>query len=247
MSAYAGRGLHGQMVEELGGRIVRGHYQPGAPLYADVLEREFEVSKTVVREALRVLAAKGLVETRQKRGTVVRPRREWGLLDSDVLRWQGGDQPNFTFLENLAEVRAIVEPAGARLAAQRRTEDDLALLDAALDAMASADADTMAAADVRFHRAVLEAAHNELLSQMEVVLAAGLQLRDEFVHHSHDASDSIPAHRALVDAIRSGDEQLAGKTVEDLLAQSAKDLAAARAKSERRTRRPARSTRSART
>lgn len=232
MSAYAGRGLHGQMVEEIGARIVHGHYKPGAALYADALEGEFEVSKTVVREALRVLAAKGLVETRQKRGTVVRPRSEWGLLDSDVLRWQGGNQPDFDFLENLAEVRAIIEPASARLAAQRRTEVDLTKLQEALDAMVAANADTIAVADVRFHRAVLAAAHNELLSQMDVVLATGLQLKDEFVHHSHGPSDSIPAHRALLGAIQAGDADLAGNTVEALLAQASKDLAAARQKSE---------------
>jgi GntR family transcriptional regulator, galactonate operon transcriptional repressor len=240
VSAYAGRGLHGQMVEQIGARIVRGHYEPGAALYAEALEQEFGVSKTVVREALRVLAAKGLVETRQKRGTVVRPRREWGLLDSDVLRWQGGNEPDFTFLENLAEVRAIIEPAAARLAAQRRTEADLTAMDDALAAMVAADADAISAADVRFHRGVLDAAHNELLGQMEVVLAVGLQLRDEFVHHSQGPSDSIPAHRALLEAIRAQDEVLAGKTVEDLLAQASEDLAAARRKSERSTRRKSR-------
>lgn len=240
MSAYAGRGLHGQMVEEIGDRIVRGHYEPGAPLYAEALEAEFDVSKTVIREALRVLAAKGLVETRQKRGTVVRPRRDWGLLDSDVLRWQNGTQPDFDFLEKLAEVRGIVEPAGARLAAQRRTDSDLTALEEALEAMVAADADNIAAADVRFHRAVLEAAHNELLSQMEVVLAAGLQARDEFVHHSHGPSDSIPTHRDLVEAIRAGDAELAASTVEFLLDQSAKDLASARRKSETPRRRTSR-------
>lgn len=232
MSAYAGRGLHGQMVELIGTRIVRGHYQPGAPLYADVLESEFDVSKTVVREALRVLAAKGLVETRQRRGTVVLPRRKWALLDSDVLRWQGGLEPDFAFLENLAEVRGIVEPAAARLAARRRTDADLDQLEKALEAMISAEPQTIAAADVNFHRAVLEAAHNELLGQMEVVLASGLQLRDEFVHVSSQASDSIPAHRSLLDAIRAGDEDLAEATVEQLLAQASEDLATARHDSE---------------
>lgn len=228
MSAYAGRGLHGQVVEEIGSRIVGGHYPPGTPLYAEALEEDYDVSKTVVREALRVLAAKGLVETRQKRGTVVRPRRDWGLLDSDVLRWRTGGRPDFDLLENLAEVRTIVEPAAARLAAKRRNEEDLAALDEALTAMGAGDPDEVVAADIRFHRAVLEAAHNEVLEQMQVVLAAGLQHRDEFVHHSHAASDSVPAHRALLDAIRDGDEIAASRTVETLLAQANEDLARAR-------------------
>jgi DNA-binding FadR family transcriptional regulator len=228
MNAYAGRGLHGQLVELMGARIVHGHYPPGAPLYAETLESEFEVSKTVVREAIRVLAAKGLVETRQRRGTVVLPRERWALLDADVLRWRGGQAPDFAFLENLAEVRGIVEPAAARLAAQRRTDEDLVRLDDALDAMTSAAPQTIATADVRFHRAILEATHNELLTQMEVVLAAGLQLRDEFVHVSSEASDSIPAHRALLEAIRAGDADLAAATVDSLLDQATEDLIAAR-------------------
>lgn len=238
MAVYQGRGLHGQIVEQIGVQIVSGVYEPGATMFADHLEQEFEVSKTVVREALKVLAAKGLVESRQKRGTVVRPRRAWNLLDADVLRWQGSDHPDFIFLENLAEVRSIVEPAGARLAAKRRDDDDLREMEQALEAMAAArnDPDAMVAADVRFHRGLLESAHNELLSRMEVVLSAGLQVRDRFIHHGKHGSDAIPTHQALLDAIREGDADLAGRTVEALLAQAAVDLAEARAHAEKRIR-----------
>jgi GntR family galactonate operon transcriptional repressor len=231
MASYQGRGLHGQTVERLGVRIVGGTYKQGDPLLAEQLERDLDVSKTVVREALKVLAAKGLVESRQKRGTVVLPRQAWNLLDADVLRWQGSDrQPDYDFLENLAEVRAIFEPAAARLAASRRTAEDLQALEEALQAMADAgdDADAMVAADVRFHRATLEAAHNELLTRMEVVLITGLQVRDQYVHHSRIGSDPIPSHRALLDAIANADADEAGSAVEALLAQASKDLAKSR-------------------
>lgn len=229
MAVYHGRGLHGQIVEQLGVRIVGGNYPPGAPLFSEHLEREFDVSKTVVREALKVLAAKGLVESRQKRGTVVLPRGSWNLLDGDVLRWQGGETPDFTFLEQLAEVREIVEPPAARLAAQRRTQEDLDTMRTALDDMAAAeDPDAMVAADVRFHRALLDAAHNELLSRMEVILAAGLQVRDRFVHHSEHGADPMPAHQALYAAIRDGDAEQAAAMVQALLAQAAADLAEVR-------------------
>jgi len=230
MTSYQGRGLHGQIVEQMGVRIVGGAYPAGAPLFAEQLEREFDVSKTVVREALKVLAAKGLVESRQKRGTVIRPREAWNLLDGDVLRWQGREPPNFVFLENLAEVRGIVEPAAARLAAARRTQEDLDELESALGAMADAkqDPDAMVAADLRFHRALLDAAHNEVLSRMEVILAAGLQVRDRFVHHGEHGSDPMPAHRALLAAVQEGDADLAGVTVEALLDQASADLAEAR-------------------
>lgn len=234
MAVYHGRGLHGQIVDQLGVRIVGGTYPPGAPLFSEHLEREFEVSKTVVREALKVLAAKGLVESRQKRGTVVLPRESWNLLDGDVLRWQGGEPPDFAFLEKLAEVREIVEPPAARLAAKRRAQEDLDTMRAALDDMAAAqDPDTMVAADVRFHRALLDAAHNEVLSRMEVILAAGLQVRDRFVHHSELGADPMPAHRALYAAIRDGDADQAGVKVQALLAQAAADLADVRKHADR--------------
>jgi GntR family transcriptional regulator, galactonate operon transcriptional repressor len=230
MASYAGRGLHGQIVEQMGLRIVGGDYPPGVPLFSEQLEGEFDVSKTVVREALKVLAAKGMVQSRQKRGTVVLPRGSWNLLDGDILRWQGSRPPDFPFLENLAEVRAMVEPAAARLAAERRTQGDLDTLRAALDDMAAAlrDPDTMVEADLRFHRALLDAAHNEVLSRMEVVLAAGLQIRDRFVHHSTQGADPMPAHLALYAAISDGDADEAGLMVEALLAQAAADLAEAR-------------------
>ena len=239
MASYHGRGLHGQIVEQMGVRIVGGTYPPGALLFSEHLEGEFAVSKTVVREALKVLAAKGLVESRQKRGTVVLPRESWNLLDGDVLRWQGGEPPNFTFLEKLAEVREIVEPPAARLAAQRRTQEDLDVLRAALDDMAAAlkDPDAMVAADLRFHHALLDAAHNEVLSRMEVILAAGLQIRDRFVHHSEYGADPMPAHEALYAAISEGDADQAGVMVEALLAQAAADLAEVREQAAR-ARRP---------
>ncbi|TDT97466.1 DNA-binding FadR family transcriptional regulator [Streptomyces sp. 846.5] len=235
MSSYPGRGLHGQIVEQIGVRIVGGTYQPHATLFSEHLEQEFGVSKTVVREALKVIAAKGLVESRQKRGTVVLPRESWNLLDADVLRWQGGEPPNFVFLEKLAEVREMVEPPAARFAALRRTPEDLETMRAALDDMEAArrDPDAMVAADLRFHRALLDSAHNEVLSRMEVILAAGLQIRDRFVHHSAHGADPMPAHRALYEAIQDSDADRAGVTVQALLAQAASDLAEVREHADR--------------
>jgi len=227
VGTYPGRGLHGQVVESIGARIIRGDFPPGVALVPEDLEREYDVSKTVIREALRVLAAKGLVDSRQKRGTYVRPRSAWSLLDADLLRWQGRENPDSTFLENLAEVRAIVEPAGARLAAQRRTDADLAALEDALAAMAGAgrDADAVIAADLRFHRALLDSAHNELLSRMEVVIETGLRVRDEIVHQGGHWADSVPAHRALLEAVRAADGDAAVTAMRDLLAQASTDLA----------------------
>jgi DNA-binding FadR family transcriptional regulator len=219
------RGLHGQMVETLGARIVGGAYAPGTALSPDAIETEFGISKSVLREALRVLAAKGLVDSRQKRGTVIRPRSSWSLLDADVLRWQGG-QPDAEFFTNLAEVREIVEPAGAALAATRRDEHDLAALRSAVERMAEAGSDALAVveADLAFHRALLDAAHNELLSRMEVVIEAGLRARDAVVHSGEDWPDSVPAHRAITDAIEAGDAAAAQSAVLALLKQASADV-----------------------
>lgn len=226
------KGLHAQAVEELGRRIIRGDYPPGSVVDPVKFETELGVSKTVVREALRVLAAKGLLESKQKRGTTIRPRADWNLLDSDLLRWQGSSAPTDGFLDDLAEVRAIVEPAGARLAAARRTPADLDALRQALDAMAAAgtDAEAMVEADLAFHRALLDAAHNELLSRMEVVIEAGLRVRDRIVHGARHFSDSLPVHQDLLDAVEAGDPEAAVKAVESLLAQASHDLAAVQAR-----------------
>ena len=226
---YSGRGLHRQVVEAIGTRIVGGFYEPGGALYPERLERELGISKTALREALKVLAAKGLVDSRQKRGTFVRPRSAWSLLDADLLRWQGS-QPDGAFLDNLAEVRSIVEPAGARLAALRRTEEDLTAMSDAVVAMVAAgtDPNAMVEADLRFHRALLDAAHNELLSRMEVVIEAGLRIRDEIVHNARHWSDSVPAHRALLEAVRAGDAAAAAAATEALLDLARADLARVR-------------------
>jgi DNA-binding FadR family transcriptional regulator len=219
------RGLHGQTVETLGSRIVGGHYAPGTALSPELLEAEFGISKSVLREALRVLAAKGLVDSRQKRGTVIRPRASWSLLDADLLRWQGG-QPDAAFFANLAEVRSIVEPAGARLAATRRDDEDLAALRRALDRMAEAgtDAVSVVEADLAFHRALLDAAHNELLSRMEVVIEAGLRARDAVVHSGENWPDAVPVHRAIIEAIEARDGAAAEAAVQALLEQASVDV-----------------------
>lgn len=226
-AGYPGRGLHGEIVQRIGVRIVTGDYPPGHLLFADDLEREFQVSKTVVREALRVLAAKGLVNSRQKRGTIVQPRSEWSLLDRDLLSWRGRGELDMRFLQDLTEVRFIVEPEGARLAAERRTESDLDELQAAVDVMTSAGAmgPAVIEADLAFHRAMLEAAHNELLSQMEVVIEAGLRVRDQFVHGDGYVPDSAPEHLAILEAVRAGDGVAAAEATRALLQRSLVDVA----------------------
>ncbi|PSL08486.1 DNA-binding FadR family transcriptional regulator [Haloactinopolyspora alba] len=220
------RGIHGSVVAHVGQRIIRGDIPPGEPIDPLELEHELGVSRTVVREALRVLSAKGMVDARPKRGTYVRPREDWSLLDGDVLRWQVQNRSDDVFLANLAEVRGIVEPAGARLAAERRTEEDVETLRAALEVLADPEAlaDDVIEADLAFHRTLLFSAHNELLQQMELVIETGLQARDLLVHGQGTWADSVPAHRAVYEAVAAGAVDAAERAVRDLLEQADRDV-----------------------
>lgn len=220
------RGLHGQAVRILGERIAGGHYPPGETLDPVVLGQEFGVSRTVVREALRALAAKGMVDARPNRGTFVRPREDWSLLDPDLLAWQFAARSDERFLRELSEVRAIVEPAAARLAARRRDENDVRVLLEALEAMASGgrDLDAQVAADLVFHRAVLCAAGNELLEQMETVIEIGLRARDQLVHARGDWRDATGEHRAVAEAIVAREEDRAEAAMRRLIIRSVEDL-----------------------
>ncbi|MGW3417511.1 FadR/GntR family transcriptional regulator [Streptomyces phaeochromogenes] len=230
MTPYARRGVHGQTVELLARRILGGEIPEGATLDLVALQSELDVSLTALRESLKVLAAKGMVDARQRRGTFVRTRAEWNLLDADVLRWQfeGGrtNASDQALLHNLAEVRAIIEPAAVRLAAERRTDEDLAALDAAIEAMGERDNGAAHAveADLAFHRALLNATHNELLERMEMVIESGLAHRDRIVHSSPHSEDPVPAHRAVLDAVRDRDPGAAEAAMRALLDQAGRDL-----------------------
>ncbi|MFE0206815.1 FadR/GntR family transcriptional regulator [Streptomyces sp. NPDC058985] len=229
MTPYARRGVHGQTVEALARRILGGRIPEGATLDLVALQSELDVSLTALRESLKVLAAKGMVDARQKRGTFVRSRADWNLLDADVLRWRfeggGSAGSGLALLRDLAEVRAIVEPAAVRLAAGRRTDDDLAALEAALAAMGEEDPDPAraVAADLAFHRALLAATHNELLERMEMVISSGLAHRDRIVHSSPHSGDPVPAHRAVLDAVRDRDPRAAEAAMRALLDQAGRD------------------------
>ena len=225
MSLYGNRGVHGQTVDAIARRVLTGELPEDATLDLTALQAEFGVSLTVMRESLKVLAAKGLVDARQKRGTYVRRRADWNLLDPDVLRWQATSESGASLLRNLEEVRGIIEPAAVRLAALRRTNDDLARLDEALDAMSRADDSRSAvAADLCFHRALLNATHNELLERMETVLESALATRDQLVHGTEDASDDpVPSHRAVLDCVRAGDARAAEAAMRALLDKAISD------------------------
>jgi DNA-binding FadR family transcriptional regulator len=222
---------HDRLVTSLGSSIVTGELEPDSDLDPVALESRFGVSRTAVREALRVLSAKGLVGARPRRGTFVAPREQWALLDADVLRWRFADRVDGHFLAELGEVRLTVEPTAARLAALRRTDRDLADLEDALTAMRLAAgrlAEDHVAADLAFHDAMLLAAHNELLLQMSVVIEVGLRLRDQFVH-SALTTESADKHSEVLLAVRKQRPKAAEAAMRSLVEKSITDVDVARA------------------
>ncbi len=175
------RGLHGRIVDELGRRVVGGRWSAGSPLpNEDDLAAGLGVSRTVVREAIKVLQAKGLVEVRPKTGTRVRPRRAWHLLDADVVGWLYADLARgdeLGDLRELHEVRLTIEAAAARLAAGRRTDEQLAEIEANERRVEAAWAEPAARreADLDFHSAVVGAADNSLLAHVDALIRVALE------------------------------------------------------------------------
>lgn len=228
MAPYSRRGVHGQVVDTLGRRIVQGTIAPGELIDPADVEREVSVSRTVVREAVKVLAAKGLVDALPRRGTYVLPREQWNLLDADIMRWRhtGDGEQDAELLESLSELRSLVEPFAARLAAQRRTTADLAELESALKALSEGSTvDEHTAADLAFHRGMLVATHNELVARLDVVLEPALSARDALAF-SHRDRGYLALHAAVLDAIRDGDPEQAETAIRNLLSHAAADTAA---------------------
>ena len=223
------RGLHREVVHQLGLLVLGNGTAPGATLPDEAaLSVQFGVSRTVVREAIKVLASKGLVETRPKVGTLVRLRRYWNLLDSDVLDWRYEVGPDEGFLEDLSEVREIIEPAGAALAAERATPDEVAEILAWCDRMedaAAEDGDDYIDADMTFHTAILDACHNDLLAQLSDTITMALRLsRRMTVSVSGSSLAAMPAHWAVAHAIHNREPRVAESAMRELLRMTAADI-----------------------
>ena len=169
--------LFAHVVEQLGSRIVRGDLKPGVTLPNEAdLGRELGASRSVVREAVKSLAAKGLLEPRARIGTRILESRHWNLLDLDVLSWRYASMPRAQFFRELFEIRRMIEPEAAMLAAQRGTDAEIAAIETAYEGMETSKttSDEAIEADLSFHRQILAAAHNPLLHQMGSLIGVGL-------------------------------------------------------------------------
>jgi len=215
------RNLREQLVEQLGGDIVRGHPQPGEalPNEEELLSR-YDVSRTVLREALNVLSGKGLLDARPRRGTIVRPRADWSQLDPAILGWRDDPAEPATSdnLDHLMELRRIIEPPAAALAAKRGTAEDRATIGDAYQAMVAAGNDVPAFvdADVRFHIACLRAARNEFLLPVTHVIRASLAASMRITNRDSEQNRtvSLPLHKAIADAILARDAPTAREAMQ---------------------------------
>jgi DNA-binding FadR family transcriptional regulator len=238
-TTYPRRGLHGEIVHEIGVRILSGDLKPGEALSAeDGLSGDVAASRTVLREVVKVLAAKRLVESRPKTGTRVRPRSDWNLLDPDVLAWQLEAGPTREFLDDALELRQLIEPAAARLAAGRATDADIAALEEAHAAMSKAkDLNARIEPDVRFHSILIRAANNELLERLSPIVSAVLRMIFMVSSRPQAFARALPLHWAIIEALRVRDPELAEAATLRLLADTARNTNRA-LKEEAKQRRP---------
>ena len=200
------RGLADRVVHRIGEEIVSGSVAPGETLPNEAeLCRQLGVSRSVLREAVRVLVSKGLIETRSRLGTRVRPMDAWSLLDPAVLTWLSAAGPQDRFVRELFGLRRVVEPAVAALAAEGIGADDLAELEASLAAMVDAgdDPEEFFGPDLRFHQAILRAVGNSLVQALGDMVNQAMELNLRLsLEAPLGQQKSIPLHRAVLDAIR---------------------------------------------
>lgn len=224
------RTMHQRVVDDLGRRIVGGAWEPGLPLpVEDALATEIGVSRGALREAVKALVAKGMLDVRPRTGTRVLPPEHWNHLDRDVLRWEQAEHSG-ALLRDTGELRRIVEPEAARLAAGRAGPDEVRALYDALAAMEAAAARPgrggYVEADIAFHRALLDASGNRLLGSLG--RAVDIALEHSFVVSTRTpgaVEASLPVHRAVVEAVAAGDPAAASTAALAIIESAEREIA----------------------
>jgi DNA-binding FadR family transcriptional regulator len=211
------KNVHGNTVDLLGEAIVAGRYAVGAAIPPEpLLGEELGVSRTVVREAVKSLIAKGLVSTGPKVGTRVLSNDQWNWFDPDVIAWQSKAGLTAEFLRDLQDLRRVVEPAAVRLAALRATDKEIAEVEAAFEGMRRAveEGGDYVTYDLRFHQGLLKACRNRMLVQMSKALSALLRTSFEISTSRKDGPrSSLPLHRAVLDAVIARDPSRAERAI----------------------------------
>lgn len=212
--------LHRSVAQDIGARILGGEFAPGTLLPNEAEWcKSFGVSRTAVREAIKMLMGKGLIISRPRIGSRVLPRAQWNLLDRDVLGWYVAAAKQSHFLAHMQQVREILEPETAALAAANHTPEQMLAIEEAFAAMAAAK--TLAAwndADVKFHFAILQAAGNELLVPLGLVIESALGSMFSYTaRQKGDVGRTLPGHQRILVAIRARRPNAARQAVRKLL------------------------------
>jgi len=226
------------VIDALGMKIVSGELGAGALLPTETaLAQSLGLSRPSLREALRALARKGLVDARTRRGTLVNDRPQWNVLDADVLRWIAAAPPDPVFFMELLDLRAIIEPAAARLAASRATPEQILAIENAFRAMAAAlpaDVEGCCQHDLAFHELIIAATGNRLLIHVAAAIRTALLAAFRLSSNARESyENSLAEHWAVAAAIRRRSPEDAEAAMRGLLAGTARDLAPAYEKQRR--------------
>jgi DNA-binding FadR family transcriptional regulator len=226
---FASRGLHEQVVNELGGRIVRDEFGTKGLLPTEPeLVAEFGVSRNALREAVKVLVGKGLLEVRPKTGTRIRPRTEWNLLDRAVLDWHASSKDKARHSFDLVEFRLIVEPRASFLAAKRASKaEQVAILEACahLEDCVSHPGD-IPQTDIVFHNLIHLASQNPLLIYLGKLLGSLMSVQVRLTSENLEQfKKGLPYHRKLAEAIAARDARRAEEMSTALVRMPYSDLA----------------------
>ncbi len=214
-----GRNLTHGMLDRLGREIVTGAFDDAPfPTESDLAKR-YGVSRSVTREAVKMLTAKGLLSARPRQGTVIRPSSAWNLLDPDVLDWLLDRKLSLTLLRQFSELRVAIEPAAAALAAQAAGAAELERINRGIARMEAAERgeDDTLDADIAFHIAVLNASGNPFFAQFRRLVETALRTSIRFTNRIKGRTASVPAHAAVRDAIVARDPREAAERMRTII------------------------------
>ncbi len=214
-----GRNLTYGLLDSVGKAIVVGAYDSNPfPTEAE-LAKQYAVSRSVTREAVKMLTAKGLLAARPRKGTSVQPARTWNLFDPDVLRWMLERKFSLDLLRQFNELRIAIEPMAAALAATAADDRAIAAIAAGYERMAAAESgdDNALDADIAFHIAVLEASANPFYAQFRDVVTTALRTSIRFTNRFNGHTASLPQHHAVLAAIRARDPEAAETAMRALI------------------------------
>ncbi|MET3926929.1 FadR/GntR family transcriptional regulator [Devosia sp. 2618] len=222
--------LHTHLLNEIGKAIATGAYPEGTVLPREAeLQEQFQASRQTVREAIKVLSAKGMVYARKRAGTFVQQRDKWNLLDPDVLGWHATGAIPHEILADFVEMRRLIEPAAARLAAQHATDGDVERIRVALKDMQDFVSDTehFYEADIEFHMAIFSASKNRVIDRISAILRplleASFKLQSE-ANRSEGLDAGYDLHEAVYLAISAHDGEKARSAMEHLLERAMKEI-----------------------